>query len=279
MPVKTIAFQGEHGAFSESAALEYFGSHIQTLPCDTFEAVFEAVEQGKAEWGIIPIENSLAGSVHQNYDLLLSHALHIAGEYYLRIRHCLIGWPGAKIENLQKVISHPQALAQCRETLQRMGISRTEPVYDTAGAVRLLREHPDPTVAAIASRRAAEVYQMSILAEGIEDHAANFTRFLILSREAVAPPPSQAKTSIVFTLNNRPGALFRALSVFALREIDLAKIESRPLVGKPGEYLFYVDFFGSLADQVVHRALENLKEFAPMLRILGCYPFHPLPSS
>lgn len=275
--MKIIAFQGEHGAYSESAAIEYFGSQIETLPCESFEAVFEAVEHGVASRGIIPIENSLAGSVHQNYDLLLSHSLHIVGEHYLRIQHCLIGLPGAKIKDLQKVISHPQALAQCRETLKRMGISHVEPVYDTAGAVRLLSHQSDPTVAAIASRRAAEVYNMEILAEGLEDHTANFTRFLILDREPIDPPYFQAKTSIVFTLINRPGALFRALAVFALREIDLAKIESRPMIGRPGEYLFYVDFLGSTADKVVERALENLNEFAPMLRILGCYPFHPLP--
>ncbi|MCX8062771.1 MAG: prephenate dehydratase, partial [Anaerolineales bacterium] len=226
---------------------------------------------------IIPIENSLAGSVHQNYDLLLSRPLHIVGEHHLKIEHCLIGLQGAKIEGLQKVISHPQALAQCRETLKRMGISHIEPVYDTAGAVRLLRNQPDPSVAAIASRRAAEVYNMEILAEGLEDHTANFTRFLILSRDANDPPRSQAKTSIVFTLINRPGALFRALAVFALREIDLAKIESRPVIGRPGEYLFYVDFLGSIADKVVERALDNLNEFSTMLRILGCYPSHPLP--
>jgi prephenate dehydratase len=276
--MKIIAFQGEHGAYSESAAIEYFGSQIETLPCESFEAVFEAVEHGIAHQGIIPIENSLAGSVHQNYDLLLSHSLHIVGEYHLRIQHCLIGLPGAKIKDLQKVISHPQALAQCRETLKRMGISHIEPVYDTAGAVRLLSHQSDPTVAAIASRRAAEVYNMKILAEGLEDHTANFTRFLILDREPIDPPHFQAKTSIVFTLINRPGALFRALAVFALREIDLAKIESRPMIGRPGEYLFYVDFLGSTANNVVERALENLHEFAPMLRILGCYPSHPLPA-
>ncbi|WP_322807672.1 prephenate dehydratase [Thermanaerothrix sp.] len=276
--MKIIAFQGEHGAYSESAAIEYFGSQIETLPCESFETVFEAVEHGIAHQGIIPIENSLAGSVHQNYDLLLSHSLHIVGEYHLRIQHCLIGLPGAKIKDLQKVISHPQALAQCRETLKRMGISHIEPVYDTAGAVRLLSHQSDPTVAAIASRRAAEVYNMKILAEGLEDHTANFTRFLILDREPIDPPHFQAKTSIVFTLINRPGALFRALAVFALREIDLAKIESRPMIGRPGEYLFYVDFLGSTANNVVERALENLHEFAPMLRILGCYPSHPLPA-
>jgi len=276
--MERVAFQGEHGAYSESAVLEYFGSGIETIPCDTFDMVFEMVEQGACEKGMIPIENSLAGSVHQNYDLLLAHALHIVGEHYLRIRHCLIGFPGVRLEQIRKVISHPQALAQCRDTLKRLGLVQVEPVYDTAGAVRLLREAGDPSIAAIASKRAAEVYGMAVLLEGLEDHVANFTRFLVLSREKIPAPPQQnAKTSIVFTLANRPGALFKALSVFALREIDLAKIESRPLVGKPGEYLFYVDFFGSVADDVVQRALNNLSEFAPMLRILGCYPSHPIP--
>lgn len=276
--MERVAFQGERGAYSESAVLEYFGDKVEAIPCDTFDMVFDMVEQGTCEKGMIPIENSLAGSVHQNYDLLLAHTLYIVGEYYLRIRHCLIGFPGVRLEQIRKVISHPQALAQCRDTLKRLGLAQIEPVYDTAGAVRLLRDAGDSNVAAIASKRAAEVYGMAILLEGLEDHAANFTRFLVLSREGLSSPPRQnAKTSIVFTLVNRPGALFKALSVFALREIDLAKIESRPLVGRPGEYLFYVDFFGSVADDVVQRALSNLSEFAPMLRILGCYSSHPIP--
>lgn len=263
-----VAFQGEPGAFSEQAICEYFGQ-VQTLPCETFEAVFAAVAARQAEAGLIPIENSLAGSIHQNYDLLLKYNLFIVGEYFLRVRLCLIAFPGVKIEQIQKVISHPQALGQSAGYLQRLGV-KTEPVYDTAGSVKLLRERGERTLAAIASRRAAEIHAMQVLAEGIEDDDQNYTRFLAIRPEA-ASPRGKAKTSIVFTLNNRPGALFEALSVFALRTIDLTKIESRPIPGRPWEYLFYVDLAGSTRDEPVQRALEHLKEYALMLRVFGSY--------
>ncbi|MCC6500822.1 MAG: prephenate dehydratase [Anaerolineales bacterium] len=266
-----VAFQGEPGAYSEQALFEYFGA-VESAPCETFEAVFEAVATGACERGLIPIENSLAGSIHQNYDLLLRHNLHVVGEYQLRVRHCLIAMPGAALSAIQKAISHPQALAQCASYLKRRGI-QPEPVYDTAGSVKLLKESGARDTAAIASRRAAELYGMQILEEGIEDNAENYTRFLALSQTAVHPD-GEAKTSIVFTLKNQPGALFKALSVFALREIDLTKIESRPLQGKPWEYLFYVDFSGAAHEESSQRALDQLGEYALMLRTLGSYARH-----
>jgi prephenate dehydratase len=266
-----IAFQGEPGAYSEAAALAYFGDASTTCPCHAFEDVFAAVEAGSCDYGMLPIENSLAGSIHRNYDLLLEHSLHIVGEQLLRVHHCLIGLPGATLADIHKVISHPQALAQCEHYLHSLPGVSAEAVYDTAGSVRLVREQGDSQVAAIASSRAAVVYGLSILVEGIEDHPANYTRFL-----AVGAHPTnyddQAKTSIVFTLRTLPGALYKALSVFALRDIDLHKIESRPLVGQPWEYLFYIDFAGHINDVPCVRALDHLREMALFLRVLGSYP-------
>ena len=263
-----IAFQGEPGAYSEQAAFNYFGE-VETLPCETFDDVFAAVTSDACDMGLIPIENSLAGSIHQNYDLLLRHDLHIVGEYFLRVRHCLIAFEDIEKKDIQRVISHPQALGQCAGYLRNLGV-KTEPVYDTAGSVKLIKASGERTTAAIASKRAAQLYGMRILEEGIEDNQENYTRFLAISR-ADKQPEGEAKTSIVFTLKNQPGALFKALSVFALRDIDLTKIESRPLAGKPWEYLFYVDFIGAVDEDASKRALDHLSEYAVMLRVLGCY--------
>ena len=264
-----IAFQGEPGAYSEQAVFDYFGQ-IETQPCESFDAVFDAVISNQCESALIPIENSLAGSIHQNYDLLLRHNLHIVGEYLLRVQHCLIAMPGVKKENIKKAISHPQALGQCAGYLRSHGI-RAEQMYDTAGSVKMLKESGERDVAAIASHRAAELYGMQILEEGIEDNPKNYTRFLAIQHEPKIPE-GESKTSIVFTLKNVPGALFKALSVFALRDIDLTKIESRPLQGSPWEYLFYIDFIGATHEDTTKRALDHLGEYAVMLRVLGSYP-------
>lgn len=266
-----VAYQGEPGAYSEAAALAHFKSEIEPVPCESFEAVFEAVEGGDCERGLVPIENSLAGSIHRNYDLLLRYALFIVGEYPLNVQHCLIGLPGVSLGEIRQVISHPQALAQCERHLKELPGVSTAAVHDTAGSVRLVGERGERWVAAIASRRAAEVYGLAVLASNFEDDPHNYTRFLEIAAQPLEPQ-GPAKTSIVFTLRNQPGALFKALSVFALRDIDLTKIESRPLVGQPFEYLFYVDFAGSTGELTVRRALEHLGEYALMLRVLGSYP-------
>ncbi len=267
-----IAFQGEPGAYSEQAVFNYFGD-VETQPCESFDAVFDSVVSGACSFALIPIENSLAGSIHQNYDLLLRHDLYIVGEYLLRVQHCLIVLPGVKKTDIEIVISHPQALGQCAGYLRGLGV-KSESVYDTAGSVKMLKELGARDTAAIASRRAAEIYGMQILEEGIEDNPENYTRFLAISKIAVKPE-GEAKTSIVFTLQNQPGALFKALSVFALRDIDLTKIESRPLIGKPWEYLFYVDFIGATHDDSARKALDHLSEYALMMRVLGSYPIFP----
>lgn len=271
-----IAFQGEAGAYSEAALMAFCSEQNMPgpvpVPCASFEEVFKAVEDGNCQMGFIPIENSLAGSIHRNYDLLLQHKLSVVGERYLRVSHCLLGCPGVKLDQIRRVISHPQALAQCDGYLRSLGVE-VEPAYDTAGSAKIVSQRTDCQTAAIASRRAAEIYGLEILAESIEDNPENFTRFLAVAPEPV-DPGEDAKTSIVFSLKNVPGALFRGLSVFALRDIDLTKMESRPLVGKPWEYFFYIDFAGSTRDTVVQRALGHLEELAPYLRVLGSYPRH-----
>jgi prephenate dehydratase len=264
-----VAYQGEAGAYSEQAIYGYYGD-AEAVPCETFDSVFDHVSSRKCDTGLIPIENSLAGSIHQNYDLLLKNTLHITGEYFLRVRHCLIALPGVKKRDIKKAISHPQALGQCLEYLKAEGI-KPEAVFDTAGGVKMLKESGALDTAAIASQRAAELYGLQILEEDIEDNPENYTRFLSIATDTVQPG-NEAKTSIVFTLKNQPGALFKAISVFALRDIDLTKIESRPLVGKPWEYLFYIDFLGAIGEGVVDKALDHLREDAVTLRVLGSYP-------
>ncbi len=271
--LKKVAFQGEHGAFSEEAAIEHFGDNAELVPCETFDEVFQKVNQGGCDYGMIPIENSLAGSIHRNYDLLLQFPLSVIGEHYLRISHCLIALPGTSLSNIKKVISHPQALAQCQRYLASLSGVEIEPIYDTAGGVKMIKSLGSETTAAIASHRAAQIYNMAVLVEKIEDNPANFTRFQIVAREPISPG-NDAKTSVVFSIHNRPGGLYKAISVFALRDIDLTKIESRPLIGKPWEYFFYIDFIGSTEDTVIQRALSNLEEFTTFMRILGSYHRH-----
>jgi prephenate dehydratase len=267
-----VAYQGEPGAYSQAAAERFFGEGAETVACASFDEVFGQVQRGDCERGIVPIENSLAGSIHRNYDLLLRHELHIVGEVILRVAHTLVANPGVALADVRTVYSHPQALDQCEQTLTDLlpGVARV-PTYDTAGSAKMLRQSGDRQAAAIASRRAAEIHGMAILRADMEDDPQNYTRFLVLSSTPMKPT-GPSKTSIVFASRNIPGSLFKSLSVFALRDIDLTKIESRPLQGKPWEYFFYVDFAGSMDEERCANAIHHLKEIATFLRVLGSYP-------
>jgi prephenate dehydratase len=270
-----IAFQGEPGAYSEHAAraLAQQGSHdgLELRPCATFDEVFRCVEAGECERGVVPIENSLAGSIHRNYDLLLRHNLYIVGEHVLRISHCLIAHPGIALSEIRRVYSHPQALAQCEHSLGELPAVEVIATHDTAGSVRLIKEQGWLDAAAIAGEDAAALYSMNILRREFEDEKSNFTRFLVLARQSISPE-GEAKTSLAFAGRNEPGLLFRCLSAFSLRNIDLAKIESRPLRGVPWEYIFYLDFLGSMAEERCQRAIAQLHEMATFVRVFGSYP-------
>jgi prephenate dehydratase len=269
--VKRIAFQGEPGAYSERAVKEFFREHaVTTLPCRTFGEAFAAVHSGQAQVAVIPIENSLAGSVHQNYDLLLKHQLHITGEIFLRISHHVMALPGVKWETVRRVYSHPQALEQCRDFLEKWPALEAVPAYDTAGSAKLIAAEQWQDAAAIASANAAKAYGLEILHHGVESNPQNYTRFLILEKEEKMPA-EEGKTSIVFSISHTPGALFKALAVFALRDINLLKIESRPLRGSPWEYIFYLDLAGTPRQGHCQKAIEHLEEIATFLRVLGAY--------
>jgi prephenate dehydratase len=265
-----IAYQGEPGAFSEAAARQV-NAEAQLLPCRSFEDVFDAVKGGPAGYGVLPIENSIGGSIHRNFDLLLEHELPIVGEVELPVVHHLLALPGTTLERVRRIYSHPQALAQCDRFLRTLSGVEVIATYDTAGSAKLIADDRLEDAAAIASARAAEVFGLQPLRSSIQDYAHNVTRFLVIGRRPLSAAPPD-KTTIVFTLPNEPGALFKALSVFALRGIDLTKLESRPIPGRKWEYLFYADLAGAREDLPCARALAHLAEFAPMLRILGSYP-------
>jgi prephenate dehydratase len=270
MVFPTVAFQGERGSFSEEAAYKLLGRNLRVRPCETFSAIFEAVATGHAKYCLAPIENTLAGSVYENYDLLLKHDLHIVGEVSLRIVHNLIAFPPTTFRTLRRVYSHPVALAQCSRFFAGHPKLEKIPFYDTAGAVKMLAARHDQDAAAIASHTAVAVYHARVLKSHLEDHRENYTRFLLLSKTATVSRRAN-KVSIVFSTDNVPGALYKCLSVFALRDIDLTKMESRPLRGRPWEYFFYLDFIGNVKEERCRNALVHLGEVTNFLRVLGCY--------
>src|SRR5262245_11865678 len=265
-----IAYQGEPGAFSEAAARRV-DADADLLPCRSFEEVFDTVQAGTAAYGVLPIENSIGGSIHRNYDLLLERDLPIVGEVELPVIHHLLALPGTNLAGLKRVYSHPQGLAQCERFLRTLKGVEIIATYDTAGSAKMIADEGLQDAAAIASARAGEVFGLPPLKSAIQDYDNNTTRFLVVGSHPLSDARAD-KTSIVFTLANEPGALFKGLAVFALRDINLTKLESRPYPVRKWEYLFYVDLAAAESDVACKRALAHLKEFAPMVRVLGSYP-------
>lgn len=273
-----VAFQGELGAFSQQAIRQLLGDDVEPLPCQRFEEAFRRVERNEAKAAVIPIENTLAGSVHENYDHLLNFNFEIRGETSVRIEHDLIAAPGVRFKNVKRVYSHPVALNQCLDFFSENPQIERVPFYDTAGSVKMIIEEKLMDAAAIASGLSADIYGGHIIRRSLEDDRRNFTRFFLLEKRGgksplaiVQPKSDEFKTSLVFSTRNVPGALFRALSAIALRDLNLTKIESRPLRGKPWEYMFYVDLIGRVDDPVVRKALAHVEELADFLRVLGSY--------
>ncbi|XP_031121496.1 arogenate dehydratase/prephenate dehydratase 6, chloroplastic-like [Ipomoea triloba] len=287
-----VAYQGVPGAYSEAAAGKAY-PNCEAIPCDQFEVAFQSVELWIADRAVLPVENSLGGSIHRNYDLLLRHRLHIVGEVQLPVHHCLLALPGVRKNYLTRVISHPQALAQCELTLTNLGLTvAREAVDDTAGAAEYIAANNLRNTAAIASARAAELYGLNVLEAGIQDDSSNVTRFVMLAREPIIPRTDRPfKTSIVFAHDEGTSVLFKVLSAFAFRNINLTKIESRPHRDRPirlvddasvgtakhFEYMFYIDFEASMADVRAQNALAEVQEFTSFLRVLGSYPMDMTP--
>jgi prephenate dehydratase len=265
-----VAFQGERGAFSEEAAVKLLGEEIQLVPRPTFESLFVAIDEAAADYVLAPVENSLAGSVHRSYDLLLESSLHIAAEVIIPIRHHLIGCAGASFDGIESVESQPVALAQCERFFAAHPQLQRIATEDTAGSVAKVVERGDRTRAAIAGIRAANIYGGTVLRANLEDHAENYTRFVLLT-SLNSETFGADKLSLVMKLPHKSGALHRALQPFADRGIDLLKIESRPIKGRPWEYHFYLDLQASTNDEKVIEALTELGERAAEVRVLGCY--------
>ena len=272
---RRVGYQGEPGAFSSLAARLLCGESARIVPQPSFAEVFRAVANGKHDAAVIPIENTLHGSVLENYDLLLAAGLVITGEAYVRIIHNLIAAPGTSLSDIRQVYSHPVALNQCLRFFDTNPAMERTPFYDTAGSVKMLMEQRLPAAAAIASAEAASIYGAKILQRAIEDNAENYTRFFLLERptkRAKTRLDVPYKTSLVFTVANIAGALFRSLGAFALRDISLARIESRPLQGRPWEYMFYLDLASHVDDPACRNAINHLRELADTLHILGSFP-------
>jgi len=265
-----IAFQGERGAFSEDAALKLFGKDIDFLPCIHLRDVFKAVSEDDASFGVVPVENSQAGSINETYDLLLAHSLNIFAETILKISHCLMALPGQSLSDIKTVYSHPQALAQCEEFLSTLKVDII-PSYDTAGSAKKIKERQLLQCAAIASKGAADIYALEILAPEIETNVNNYTKFFAISKQK-SKPAQKNKTSLVFATKNTPGTLYSVLGTFASRNLNLTKLESRPSRSKPWEYYFYADFEGHTDSEIYQGIMKELKPKTTFVKVLGSYP-------
>ncbi|HLP16821.1 MAG TPA: prephenate dehydratase [Bacteroidota bacterium] len=266
-----VSFQGEAGAFSEQACIAYFNNRCIPTARESFRDLFDDVVEGRSRYAVVPIENSLFGSVHQNYDLLQQYPLFVVGEIKLRIAMNLLALPSVKLTDIRHVYSHPQGLGQSDAFLRTLKRVTLHPYYDTAGSAKMISEEQRTDAAAIASASAASHYKLKILRANIETDHRNFTRFLVISRAPIAVKKGM-KTSLIFAIKNTPGSLFKTLAVFALRNINLLKIESRPFVGKPWEYLFFVDIDGNPMDTDVTNAINHLQELTTYFKNLGSYP-------
>ena len=271
---KRVAFQGERGAYGEEAVVAYFGAQSIPSPRRSFAEVTSAVAGGETDAGLLPIENSQAGSINEVYDLLRTSHLYVTGEICRPVNHCLLCLPGQSLGQIKRVLSHPQALAQSDAYLRALGVEIVA-AYDTAGSAKLIREENMYGVAAVASARAAELYQLEILASGIQTIKDNFTRFIVVNRQPGKAPAGQAKTMLMLATAHQPGALYRALGEFASRNINMLKLESRPSREKPWEYIFYLDIEGSPQQQPVAHALAALEDKTAFLQILGAFPRSP----
>lgn len=263
-----VSFQGERGAYSESAATSFFSDDIETLPCKTFAEALKKTSDDLTEYTILPVENSLEGSVGESYDLLNMTELKATGEIYHRIEHCLIGT--GKLEEVKQVYSHPQALGQCRNFIEKHKM-KTIPTYDTAGSVKIVKELNNKQFACIASKTASAIYQMQIITENIANNPNNYTRFLIMSKKNTNQTGND-KTSIIFAIKHEPGSLYRILQNFHENQVNLTKIESRPTKENIWEYNFYVDFEGHVEEEKILKMLDKIKEETEFTKLLGSYP-------
>jgi prephenate dehydratase len=265
-----IGFQGEHGAYSEQAAFQHFGPSVETVPTRSIREVFNLTEVGAIDAGVVPVENSIEGSISETHDMLLTSSVKVVGEVAVRVVHCLIALPSAKLSDIKVIYSHPQALAQCRNFVAGLG-AEPRVAYDTAGSVKMIKDEGIVSAGSIASERAAEIYGMKILKKGIEDYGRNFTRFLVISKTE-GKRTAASKTSVIFSVPHTPGSLYNVLEVFARGGINLTKIESRPTRQRPWEYYFFVDIEGHYKDKEISEAFAEIATKTIFLKVLGSYP-------
>ncbi len=271
-----VAYQGAAGAYSQIAAEQHFADwdgELECLGCESFRAMLQAVSHGEADYGMLPVENTTAGSINEAYDLLAQTPLSVVGEEVLRVEHCLVGLPGTELGHIRRVYSHPQALAQCSSFLAGLRDCQVLAFTDTAMSVKKVRAEADETQAAIASSRAASLYGLQVIAHNVENQSDNFTRFMVVARTPLHFDESiPCKTSLIFSTRHEQGALVRCLNLLADQGLNLTKLESRPRMSSPFEYLFYVDFEGNLDSEAVSSALEQMRANTSFLKVLGCYP-------